>query len=442
MSHPLTACQQKLDQWFDLKANKTTIPTELMAGLTTFLTMAYAVIVNPAILAKTGMDAGSVFVATCGVASLGCILTALLANYPVAIGPSMALNVFFAFELVDHLHFSWAQSLGIVACAGALLGILTRFGVREWLEATMPDALKKATSAGIGLFIGVIALKFSGVTNTDKPITAWLHHINTTHLLVFALGSALIFVLNKRRVLGSTLIGILAMTLLGSVLEPLHFQGVFSTPPSIMATFGHWQFDGIFTARGITTICSLLLVSFFDCSATLFGVLADTHHIKAKDMPEKMRRGMYANSLAIIGGALMGTSTANPYFESSTGIASGGRTGLSMLMVAFLFMLCLCFSPLVKFIPAYATSGALLFVAFSMGHRIKEIPWGHWADALPAAVTLVMIPASFSIADGIGYGMGCYLVVQAITGQLKNLNRHVLLLCAIFAAYFALRLMG
>lgn len=423
---------------FHFEHNHTNLKTELLAGLTTFLTMAYAVIVNPLVLSKSGMDAGAIFTATCVITALGCVLIGLMANYPTAIGPSMAMNVYFVAELVDHLGFAWQQALSIVAITGMIIAVLAKLRIRTWLEKALPDSLKQATSAGIGLFIGVIAIKFSGSLSETGH---WYQHLQWAQLGLFAGGAILIYVLNHKRILGGTVIGIAVVSIIGSFFHPLNIQHVFSMPPSMLPTFSQWQWHGLVNGTALTAIASLVLVSTFDCTATLNGLLHDTHLMKEPKIRHRMRRALYANGLATYAGAASGLSNMNPFFESASGIHSGGRTGFTSIVVAGFFLLCLFFSPLVKAIPAYATSAALFFVAFCMSHRIRQINWRVWRDALPSAVTLIMIPASFSIADGIGYGLGSYILVNLLSGETKAISRDTWILTAIFAAYAGARLL-
>jgi adenine/guanine/hypoxanthine permease len=425
-----------LERWFSLKQQGTTPRTELVAGVTTFLTMVYIVFVNPSILGKTGMDMGAVFVATCLAAAVSSLVMALLANYPIALAPGMGLNAFFAFTVVLTYKYTWQQALAAVFCSGVIFFLITIFRVREYIINSIPRNLKLAISAGIGLFLGIIALEEAKIVVANQATLVALGDLKQPAAMLCILGFVLIVALNARRVIGGTLIGILVVTAIGLWPGLVKFTGIVSAPPSLAPTLFKLDFSRISDPSFLVVIVSFLFVDLFDNTGTLIGV---THRVGLLDQDgnlPRMKQALMADSFAAMLGSLIGTSTTTSYIESAAGVAAGGRTGLTAVVVAVLFLLALFFSPLVGMIPAYATSAALLYVACVMARGLAEIAWDDITEYGPAVVAAVSMPLTYSIATGIGLGFITYALAKIIAGKLADVKLPVLALAVIFAAKF------
>ncbi|MGE3362713.1 MAG: NCS2 family permease, partial [Rhizobiaceae bacterium] len=343
-----------MEKLFKLSEHGTSVRTEVLAGLTTFLTMSYIIFVNPEILSTTGMDRGSVFVATCLAAALGSAVMALVANWPIGMAPGMGLNAFFAFTVVAALGFTWQQALGAVFISGVIFFLLTVTGVRSWLVAGIPHSLRSAIAAGIGLFLAIIALKNAGIV-VDNPATLiGLGSLHNTGTLLSILGFFIIAALDALKVRGAILIGILVVTVLSMMFGISQFTGIVSMPPSIAPTFLQLDIAGILHAGIIQVILVFVLVEVFDATGTLIGVAKRAKLIE-EGKPNNLGKALFADSAAILGGSLIGTSSTTAYVESASGVQAGGRTGLTALTIAGLFLLALFFSPLAGAVPAYAT---------------------------------------------------------------------------------------
>ncbi len=429
--------QSTLDSYFGLRKHGTDVRTEFIAGLTTFLTMVYIVFVNPAILSKTGMDAGAVFVATCVAAAVSTMVMALYANYPIALAPGMGLNAFVAFTVVLTYKYTWQQALAAVFCSGVIFFLISVFRIRQYVIDSIPHNLKLATAAGVGLFIGIIALEEAKVV-VDHPATLVtlgdLRHWEPALMLV---GFVLIAALNFRRIVGGTLIGILVVSAIGIPLGLAKYSGVVSMPPSIAPTLFQLDFSKIGEATFLIVILSILFVDVFDNAGTLIGVTHRTGLMKDGKL-ERMKEALISDSFAAMFGALIGTSTTTSYIESAAGVSAGGRTGLTAVFVAIFFLLALFFSPLAGMIPAYATSAALLYVACVMVRGLSEIDWEDITEYAPAVVTAVMMPLTYSIATGIGLGFITYAVIKVISGKISEASPAVMGLAVIFFIKFAI----
>jgi AGZA family xanthine/uracil permease-like MFS transporter len=432
-----TGFQSTLDSYFGLRKHGTDVRTEFIAGLTTFLTMVYIVFVNPAILSKTGMDAGAVFVATCVAAAVSTMVMALYANYPIALAPGMGLNAFVAFTVVLTYKYTWQQALAAVFCSGVIFFLISVFRIRQYVIDSIPHNLKLATAAGVGLFIGIIALEEAKVV-VDHPATLVtlgdLRHWEPALMLV---GFVLIAALNFRRIVGGTLIGILVVSAIGIPLGLAKYSGVVSMPPSIAPTLFQLDFSKIGEATFLIVILSILFVDVFDNAGTLIGVTHRTGLMKDGKL-ERMKEALISDSFAAMFGALIGTSTTTSYIESAAGVSAGGRTGLTAAFVAIFFLLALFFSPLAGMIPAYATSAALLYVACVMVRSLSEIDWEDITEYAPAVVTAVMMPLTYSIATGIGLGFITYAVIKIISGKIAEASPAVMGLAVIFFIKFAI----
>jgi AGZA family xanthine/uracil permease-like MFS transporter len=426
-----------LEKLFQLKAHNTTVRTEILAGITTFLTMAYILFVNPAILGETGMDKGAIFVATCLAAAIGSALMGLIANYPIALAPGMGLNAFFTYTVVLHMGHTWQVALGAVFISATLFFLLSIFRIREWIVNSIPLPLRSAIAAGIGLFLALIALKEAGLV-VDNPATlVGLGDLHSPGPLLAILGFFLIVALEARRVTGAVMIGILIVTAIAIGLGITPFGGLVSMPPAIAPTFLQLDIMGALDVGMISVIFAFLFVDLFDNTGTLIGV-AKRAGLMSKDghLP-KMGRALIADSAAAMGGSLLGTSTTTSYIESASGVAAGGRTGLTAIVVAILFLLALFFAPLAGTVPAFATAPALLFVAVLMTSGLAEIDWDDITVAAPVVITALAMPLTFSIANGIAFGFISWVVIKALAGRFKEINPALVVLAAIFVAKFA-----
>lgn len=426
-----------LEKLFQLKAHNTNVRTEILAGVTTFLTMAYILFVNPAILGETGMDKGAIFVATCLAAAIGSALMGLIANYPIALAPGMGLNAFFTYTVVLHMGHTWQVALGAVFISATLFFLLSIFRIREWIVNSIPLPLRSAIAAGIGLFLALIALKEAGLV-VDNPATlVGLGDLHSPGPLLAVLGFFLIVALEARRVTGAVMIGILVVTAIAIGLGVTPFGGIVSMPPSLAPTFLELDIMGALDVGMISVIFAFLFVDLFDNTGTLIGV-AKRAGLMSKDghLP-KMGRALIADSAAAMGGSLLGTSTTTSYIESASGVAAGGRTGLTAIVVAGLFLLALFFAPLAGTVPAFATAPALLFVAVLMTSGLAEIDWDDITVAAPVVITALAMPLTFSIANGIAFGFIAWVVIKALAGRFKELNPALVVLAAIFIVKFA-----
>jgi AGZA family xanthine/uracil permease-like MFS transporter len=424
------------ERFFKLAENGTTVRTEVIAGLTTFLTMSYIIFVNPEILSSTGMDRSSVFVATCIAAALGSAVMALVANWPIGMAPGMGLNAFFAFTVVAALGFSWQQALGAVFISGMIFVILTVTGVRSWLIAGIPHSLRSAIAAGIGLFLGIIALKNAGIV-VDNPATlVGLGDLKQTGPLLAILGFFVIAVLDALRVKGSILIGILVVTLLSWITGVSSFNGLVSMPPSVAPTFLQLDIPGALHGGLVHVILVFVLVEVFDATGTLIGVAKRAKLIE-EGKPNRLGRALLADSAAIVAGSLLGTSSTTAYVESASGVQAGGRTGLTALTISLLFLAALFISPLAGSVPAYATAPALLYVAGLMMRELTEVDWEQLTEAAPAAITAIIMPFTYSIANGLAFGFISYAVLKAFTGKWRDIHPATAIVAALFVIRFA-----
>jgi AGZA family xanthine/uracil permease-like MFS transporter len=422
-----------LDQYFGLTANGTNVRTEALAGLTTFLTMAYIIFVNPSILAKAGMDQGAVFVATCVAAAVCSIVMGLYANYPIALAPGMGLNAFFAFTVVLTYKYSWQQALAAVFLSGVLFFILSVTGLREYIINTIPRNLKYAIGAGVGLFLGIIALENAGII-TDHPATlVTLGHLNVPAPLLCLLGFILIVALHARKIHGATLIGILIVGMIGIPLGLAKFTGIVSMPPSIAPTLLQMDFSRVFELSFIVVVFSILMIDVFDNAGTLIAVTEKAGFVDEKGNLPRMKQALISDSFAAMFGASVGTSTTTSYIESAAGVEAGGRTGLTAVFVGILFLFALFFSPLAGMIPAYASAAALLFVACVMASLMANLDWDDITESAPAVIAAITMPLTYSIATGIGLGFITYALIKLIAGRYKDVSLAVAALALIFA---------
>lgn len=422
---------------FKLEAHGTTVRTEVLAGLTTFLTMAYISFVNPAILSEAGMDFGAVFVATCIAAAFGTLVMGLYANYPIALAPGMGLNAFFTYGVVLGMGHSWQVALGAVFVAGVLFVVLSVLPVREWIINSIPRTLKMAISAGIGLFLAVIALKNAGVV-VDHPATlVSMGDLLAPSVLLSLLGFVLIVALSHRRVVGAVILGILAVTAIGVLTGVSPWQGLVSAPPDPMPTLFALDIAGALQLGMLAVVFTFLFVDLFDTAGTLVGVAYRANLLDSAGRLPRLKRALIADSTATVGGALVGTSPVTSYVESAAGTNVGGRTGLTAVVVAALFLLCLFFAPLAQTVPSYATAPALLYVACLMTRGLADVDWEDVTEYAPGVVTAIAMPLTFSIADGIGLGFMTYAGIKVLSGRHRDCSLAVYVIAVLFAVKFS-----
>lgn len=424
-----------LERFFKLKEHGTNVKNELIGGITTFATMAYIIFVNPSIMAATGMDPGAVFVATCIGAAFGTLLMGLFANWPVGLAPGMGLNAFFSFTVVGEMGYSWEVALGAVFISGILFVGMSFYKVREWIIESIPESLRYSMTAGVGLFLGLIGLKTAGIV-VDNPATlVSLGDFTQPDALLAAICFLIIAVLSERKVFGAVLIGIIGVTLVGMMLGIVQYQGMFAAPPSIAPTLFAMDIQGALNISMVSVILAFLFVNMFDTAGTLMGV-ADRANLINKDTGKikGLSKALKADSIASVAGACVGCPPVTSYVESAAGVSAGGRTGLSAIVISLLFVAAIFLSPLASMIPAYATSGALIYVAFVMMSSMQHINWKEFTDSAPAAITALMMPLTFSIANGIALGFITYTLLKLATGKTKEVSISMYVLTAIFIA--------
>jgi adenine/guanine/hypoxanthine permease len=425
-----------LNRYFEIEAKGSSVRTEVLAGVATFLTMAYIIVVNPSILSKADMDFGAVFVATILAAVVGTSIMGWWAKWPVALAPGMGLNAFFTFGVVLGLKQPWEVALGAVFVSGVLFLILSLTGLREWVINSIPKSLKLSIGAGIGLFLAIIGLKNAGVV-VDHPATlVGLGDVSSLPVILFAAGFAIMSVLDRLRVPGGIIIGILAVSLIGWVTGAADFQGVASLPPSLAPTLFKLDIAGALTATMIGVVFAFLFVDFFDTAGTLTSVANLADKIDSDGKIDGVGRAVISDSVATIAGALFGTSNTTSYIESAAGIKEGGRTGLTAVVTSLLFLSCLVFAPLAQSIPAYATAAALVFVATFFMRNIVEIDWSDATEFAPAMLAAILMPLTFSIANGIAIGFITYAVVKVASGRGGETSPAVFLVAALGVLHY------
>ena len=425
-----------LERLFGLKAHNTTVRTEVLAGITTFLTMSYIIFVNPEILSSTGIDRNAVFVATCLAAAIGTLVMALVANWPIGMAPGMGLNAFFAFTIVGAMGYTWQQALGAVFISGVIFMILTISGIRSWLIKGIPRSLQSAIAAGIGLFLAIIALGSSGIVVAHPATKVGLGDLTSAPALFAILGFFIIAALDALKIRGAILVGILVVTVLSMLTGHNTFQGIVSAPPSLAPTFLQLDIMGALHTGFVHIILVLVLVEVFDATGTLIGV-AKRAELIPEGKPNRLGRALFADSTAIIAGSALGTSSTTAYVESASGVQAGGRTGLTALTVAVLFLLSLFLAPLAGSVPAYATAPALLYVAGLMLREISEIEWTDITEATPAALTVIMMPFTYSIANGLAFGFISYVTVKILTAKFRDIHPATLLVAVLFVIKYS-----
>ena len=426
-----------LERRFGLAAHGTTWRREAIAGATTFLAMAYITVVNPGILADAGMDFGAVFVATCLAAAAGTLAMGLLANYPIALAPGMGQNAFFTYAVVVGSGHPWQTALGAVFVSGVLFVVLSALPVREWLVNAIPRNLKLGMAAGIGLFVAFVGLRNAGIVAADGATLVSFGDFTAFGPAAALIGFVLIAGLAARQVTGAVVLGILAVAVAGWLAGDAAFHGVASLPPSPAPVLLQLDIAGALQLSMVTVILSMLMVDVFDTAGTLVGVATRAGLIGADGKLPRLRSALFADSGATLFGSLAGTSSTTSFIESAAGVESGGRTGLSAVVVAGLFLLCLLFAPLAESVPPYATGAALLFVACLMARSLADVTWDDATEAVPAVITAIAMPLSFSVADGIGLGFMTYAAIKVLAGRHRECPLAVYVVALIFLARFA-----
>lgn len=428
-----------LDSYFRLKEHGTSVRTEVLAGVTTFLTMAYIIFVNPQILSTTGMDQSAVFVATCLAAALGSAIMGFYANWPIGMAPGMGLNAFFAFGVVGAMGYTWQQALGAVFISGCIFLILTVTGVRRWLIEGIPHSMRSSVAAGIGMFLGIIALKNAGIVVTSEATSVTLGDVTAAGPLLAILGFFIIATLESLKVTGSILIGILVVTVLSIALGVSQFGGLMAPPPSIAPTFLQLDVFGALGTGILHVILVFVLVEVFDATGTLIGVAKRAGLLTEGPghTNPQLGKALLADSSAIVAGSLLGTSSTTAYVESASGVQAGGRTGLTALTVAVLFLAALFFAPLAGSVPAFATAPALLFVACLMMRELVDVAWDDITEAAPAALTAMMMPFTYSIANGLAFGFVSYAAIKLLTGRAREVHPATWIVAGLFLIRFA-----
>ncbi|MXR36065.1 NCS2 family permease [Craterilacuibacter sinensis] len=425
-----------LEKLFHIRAQGSSVRTEILAGFTTFLTMSAILFVNPDILAAAGMDHGAVFVATCLAGAIGCLLMGLLANYPIGQGPGMGINAFFAFGLVKGMGLPWETALGAVFLSGILFILVSLFKVREWFVNAIPACLKHSISAGVGLFISLIALQQAGIVVASPDTMLALGPLGTPSVLLAAFGFLLMVVLDRRGVPGAIIIGILTVTAISVALGYTPYGGIVSAPPSLAPTFLKADILAALHPAVLGVVLSFFLMSLFETSGTLIAIAERGNFLDKDGHLPRLKRALLADSTAISAGALLGTSSTTSYIESTTGIAAGGRTGLAAVVIAGLFIAALVFAPLAAMVPGYATAPALLYVAILMLRSLTHLEWDELTETAPAIACITTMAFTFSIADGIAFGAITYVITKLATGQGKQLSLPIVVIAGLFIARY------
>ena len=425
-----------LERIFDLQENNTNIKQEFLAGFTTFITMAYIIFVNPQMMSASGMDHGASFVGTCIAAALACFVMGFYSNWPVALAPGMGLNAFFTYTVVGEMGYSWEVALGAVFLAGILFVIMSVTPLRRWMLDSIPLNLRIAMGSGVGLFIGFIGLKSGGIIVANEATFVSLGNFLQIETFLSAFGFLLISVLATRKISGAIIIGVLVVTLLGLLLNIVEYQGLVSYPPSVAPIFLKLDILGALDLAMISVIISFLFVNLFDTAGTLLGV---AHRAKLVDQNGNIKnfdKALKADSTSSVAGSFFGCAPVTSYVESSAGVEAGGRTGLTAVVVGFLFLVAIFFSPLAAIVPAYATAGAILYVAVLMLSGMEKLDWSDTTELLPALIMVIMIPLTFSIANGIALGFISYVVMKLFVGDVKKISSGAWFLAIIFMAKF------
>ena len=430
--------KQALEHIFKRRDNDTTIKKEFLACVTTFITMAYIIFVNPQMMAASGMDLGASFVGTCIAAAIACFAMGFYSNWPVGLAPGMGLNAFFTYTVVGEMGYTWEVALGAVFLAGILFVIISVTPLRQWMLNSIPMNLRIAMGAGVGLFVGFIGLKTGGIIIQNEATFLSLGSFKNIETLLAAIGFLLILILAIRKITGAIIIGVLVVTVSALLLGLVEFNGIVSSPPDIQPTLLKLDIIGAFDVAMISIIISFLFVNLFDTAGTLLGVASRANLIGTSGKIKTLDKARKADSTASVAGSFFGCSPVTSYIESSAGVESGGRTGLTAVTVGIFFLIAIFFSPLASMVPGYATSGALVYVAILMLGGMEKLDRSDNAELLPALIMIIMIPLTFSIANGIAIGFIAYVVLKCAAGKRADISLGAWLLFIIFLLKFTI----
>lgn len=427
-----------LENVFALELNHTSVKQEFLAGFTTFITMAYIIFVNPQMMAASGMDLGASFVGTCIAAAIACFAMGFYSNWPVGLAPGMGLNAFFTYTVVGEMGYSWEIALGAVFLAGILFVIISVTPLRQWMLNSIPMNLRIAMGAGVGLFVGFIGLKTGGIIVQNEATFLSLGNFKNIETLLAVLGFLLILILSIRQVVGAIVIGVLAVTISGLLFGLIEFNGVVASPPDLQPILLKLDIWGAFDVAMISVIISFLFVNLFDTAGTLLGVASRANLIKDSGKILNLDKALKADSSASVAGSLFGCSPVTSYVESSAGVEAGGRTGLTAVTVGLFFLIAIFFSPIASMVPNYATAGALIYVAILMLSGMERLDWSDNSELLPALIMIIMIPLTFSIANGIAIGFITYVVLKLAAQKASEISMGAWFLFVIFLIKFIL----
>ena len=423
-----------IERYFGINGQNTTIKTEILAGVTTFLTMAYIIFVNPNVLADAGMDKGAVFVATCLAAAVGCFIMGIYARLPVALAPGMGLNAFFTYGVVLGMGYAWQTALGAVFFSFCIFILLSLFKIRELIINSIPDSIKQGVVAGIGAFLAFISLQTAGVIVNNDATLVGLGDMTAFSPAMAALGFIVLVGLSHKKIPGAVTIGILLVALISLITGNTQFTGIISAPPPIAPTLMQLDIAGAFDVAMISVIFAFLFVDLFDTAGTLIATTSQAGLIGKDGKIPNMGKALLADSSATVAGTLLGTSSTTSFVESVSGIAAGGRTGLVAVTVGVLFLLSMFFAPLAGMIPGYATAGAIFYVAVLMMGTLKDVDWLDLTEAAPVVVVLLFTPLTYSIADGIALGFITFAAIKVVAGKFSDVSIPVWILTAVLLA--------
>jgi len=427
-----------LEKTFQLELNNTSIKQEFLAGFTTFITMAYIIFVNPQMMAASGMDLGASFVGTCIAAAIACFAMGFYSNWPVGLAPGMGLNAFFTYTVVGEMGYSWEIALGAVFLAGLLFVIISITPLRKWMLNSIPMNLRIAMGAGVGLFVGFIGLKTGGIIIQNEATFLSLGNFKNIETLLSALGFLLILILAVRKVIGAIIIGVLTVTISGLLLGLIEFNGIVSSPPDLRPILLKLDIMGAIDVAMISVVISFLFVNLFDTAGTLLGVASRANLIEDSGKIINLDKALKADSTSSVAGSFFGCSPVTSYVESSAGVEAGGRTGLTAITIGAFFLIAIFFSPIASMVPSYATAGALVYVAILMLGGMEKLDWSDNTELLPALIMIIMIPLTFSIANGIAIGFISYVVLKLSVHKASDISLGAWFLFLIFVMKFIL----
>ena len=425
-----------LEKTFQLKLKNTSIKQEFIAGFTTFITMSYIIFVNPQMMAASGMDLGASFVGTCIAAAIACFAMGFYSNWPVGLAPGMGLNAFFTYTVVGEMGYSWEIALGAVFLAGILFVVISITPLRQWMLNSIPMNLRIAMGAGVGLFVRFIGLKTGGIIIQNEATFLSMGNFKNIETLLAALGFLLILILAVRKVVGAIIIGVLAVTVSGLLIGLIQFNGIISSPPDLKPILLKLDILGAIDVTMISVIISFLFVNLFDTAGTLLGVASRANLIEDSGRIVNLDKALKADSTASVAGSFFGCSPVTSYVESSAGVEAGGRTGLTALIIGMFFLIAIFFSPIASMVPSYATAGALVYVAILMLSGMERLDWSDNTELLPALIMIIMIPLTFSIANGIAIGFISYVVLKLAARKSSDISLGAWFLFLTFVSKF------